>query len=140
MARDTKDDEQDTLEGTDGKKKLSGKKGRSLADRIAVATARTSLKKGEHLMDLVLYRNATKTDQVVVDDVGQKHTLLPAGFTSKSLRPDQPQVEFKGGTVILTRQRGQRMVATNVLHEVHVVDAAAEGDYADDNSAQYAQR
>ena len=114
---------------------------RSLEQRLGRLRGGLSLKEGEHLLDICLYRNKTKVRQVVTDDMNERHILLPSAFTAKTIKDDiragawmndangKPQYvgsgialsKFGGGTVVLTRKRAIPLMAKNVLEFVGIV-------------------
>lgn len=116
-------------------KVMKAKKGRSLEERLSLAGLEASLKPGEHPEDLVLYANATNIIQIITDDRGVRQSLLPPQYTEKSFQAfskgedASALVEFKGGTIILTRRRGQPLEAKGMLKELRVVDKADPSDY-----------
>lgn len=124
-----------TTDGAPGTGVGPVKKRRSLEDRLRNVAAQSSLKEGDHLEDLVLYRNATKVPQVLTNLQNKQVTLLPQGiYTDKSVReyernPDATLEKFQGGTVILTRQVGIPLVASGILEELEVVDKADPDDF-----------
>jgi hypothetical protein len=110
-------------------------KRRTLEDRLRNVTAQSSLKPGDHLEDLVLYRNATKIPQSLTNLQGKQVTLLARGiYTDKSVReydrnPDATLEKFEGGTIILTRATGIPLVAAGIVEELEVVDKADPDDF-----------
>lgn len=117
------------------------KKKRSVEDRLSTLQGRSSLGKDEHLEDLVLYVNCSDTIQVIEDDARARHQLLPAGYTDRAITLvengvitsreefNQKENKFLGGTIILTRKRGLKLVAVNILKELTVLDRANPADY-----------
>lgn len=113
---------------------------RTLQERLGQVRAGGQLKEGEHMMDLVRYRNKTFLDQVVTTDDDRRVKLLGKGITDKSAvmadksgDPDKAElVVFEGGTVVLTRKRGLELIAASIVEEVCVVDHANPDDYEEE--------
>lgn len=110
------------------------KKRKTVEERMRIVQGKTSLKRGEHLEDLVLYRNATYTTQKIQNDLGEWVTLLPKQYTEKSVamkerNRDYKLEPFEGGTMILSRKRGIPLITSGVLEEIEVVEKAEPDDF-----------